>query len=42
MSYQTNTILVVKETEQTGNNVYVSLGKSTTLGIISEADRLII
>ena len=42
MSYQTNTILVVKETEQTGNNVYVSLGKSTTLGIISEADRLTI
>ncbi len=38
MSYQTNTILVIKETRKTGNKVYVSLGTLTTNGVITEND----
>ncbi len=41
MSYQTNTVLVIKETEKTGNNVYVALGKDLTEGCISEGDRIL-
>lgn len=40
MSYQANTILVVKENANTGNNVYVALGVRTTINTITEADRL--
>ncbi len=40
MSYQTNSFLVIKETEKTGNNVYVSHGKATTYGFITEEHRI--
>ncbi len=40
MSYQTNSVLVVKETAQTGNGVYVELGKVTTNGTITDDDRV--
>ncbi len=40
MNYQANSILIIKETEKTGNNVYVAIGKDITAGCISEADRI--
>ena len=41
MSYQTNTILVVKETRKTGNDLYVDFGKAVTMGVINENDRIV-
>ncbi|MCM1404412.1 MAG: hypothetical protein NC133_02845 [Prevotella sp.] len=41
MSYQTNTLLVIKETRATGNDVYVNFGQATTNGVISELDRIV-
>lgn len=40
MSYQSNTVLVIKETKKTGNDVYVNFGKEVTFGVISENDRI--
>lgn len=40
MSYQTNTIFVIKETRKTNNNVYVTFGALTTNGVIDENDRI--
>ncbi len=37
-SYQTNYFFVIKETEATGNYVYVSVGNHTSLGVITKAD----
>ena len=41
MSYQANTFLVIKETKQTGNDLYVDFGKAVTAGVIDENDRII-
>ena len=41
MWYQTNTVLIIDETVQTGNDVYVEFGKLTSHGVISEADRIL-
>ncbi len=40
MSYQTNSLLVIKETAETGNDVYVEFGKLTTDGTITDDDRI--
>ena len=40
MSYQTNTLLLIKETEKTGNGVWVSYGKLVSHEIIAERDRV--
>lgn len=40
MSYQTNTIFVIKETAKTGNDVFTSFGIEVTNGVITEADRI--
>lgn len=40
MSYQTNTMLVIKETKKTGNKVYVSFGAEVTNGVITYRDLL--
>jgi len=39
-AYQTNSFLVIKETKQTGNNVYTDLGKFIAGGAITEQDRV--
>lgn len=40
MWYQTNTVLVVKETAETKNDLYVKFGYQNTWGVIDESDRL--
>lgn len=40
MSYQTNSLLVIKETVETGNNAYVEFGKLTTDGTITDDDKI--
>lgn len=40
MSYQANTLLLIKETEKTGNGVWVSYGKLVSHEIIAERDRV--
>ncbi|MDE7107929.1 MAG: hypothetical protein K2O39_06350 [Clostridiales bacterium] len=40
MSYQTNSLLVIKETVETGNNVYVEFGKLTADGTITDDDKI--
>lgn len=40
MSYQTNSILVIKETAETGNKTYVEFGKLTSDGTITDDDRI--
>lgn len=40
MSYQTNSLLVINETAETGNDVYVEFGKLTSDGTITEDDRI--